>query len=127
MRNITKLIAHCSDSPNDRNVTVDEIRSWHKQRGWRDIGYHYVIYRNGQIMSGRPVSEVGAHCKGQNHDSIGVCLIGRDEFTPEQFDSLRKLYSILGNIYEGIEVYGHRDFTDKKTCPNFEVKDVIKG
>lgn len=127
MRNITKLIAHCSDSPNDRDVTVDEIRGWHKQRGWNDIGYHYVIYRNGQIMPGRPASEVGAHCKGQNHDSIGVCLIGRDAFTTEQFDSLRKLYRMLGNIFQGIGIYGHRDFTDLKTCPNFEVKDVIGG
>ena len=127
MRNIRKLIAHCSDTPNNRDVTVDEIRDWHKERGWRDIGYHYVIYRGGKIMLGRPVAEVGAHCKGQNHDSIGVCLIGKDEFTPEQFDSLRKLYAMLGNIFQEIKAYGHRDFTNQKTCPNFDVKDVIKG
>ncbi len=127
MRQITKLIVHCSATPNERDVTVDEIRGWHKQRGWSDIGYHYVIYRNSQIMSGRPVRIVGAHCKGHNTGSIGICLIGNDEFTEKQFDSLKRLYSMLRDIFQGMTAHGHRDFTDKKTCPNFNVSEILKA
>ena len=127
MRDIDKLIVHCSATPNDCDVTVDEIREWHKARGWSDIGYHYVIYRGGIIAAGRPVRKTGAHCRGHNGNSIGVCLIGDDSFTDEQFKALQNLYELLKNIYDGIEVFGHRDFTDQKTCPNFEVKDYIGG
>ena len=99
MRKINKLIVHCSATPNSRDMTVDEIRCWHvNNNGWSDIGYHYVIYRNGEIISGRPVATAGAHCKGQNYDSVGVCLIGNDEFTQEQFKALNNLYRMLGNI-----------------------------
>jgi len=126
MREINKFIVHCSATPNDREVTVDEIRDWHvKGNGWSDIGYHYVIHRNGQMFSGRPVSIKGAHCIGHNKDSIGVCLVGDDVFTPMQFDSLKKLYGMLANVFPNMQPYGHRDFTDEKTCPNFEVKEVI--
>ena len=125
MRRIDKLIVHCSATPNDRDVTVDEIRDWHLARGWSDIGYHYVIYRNGTIAAGRPVEKVGAHCHGQNAESIGVCLVGLDSFKPEQFDALKHVYALLKNIFPEIEPFGHRDFTDKKTCPNFEVRDWL--
>ncbi|MEM7557477.1 MAG: N-acetylmuramoyl-L-alanine amidase [Cyanobacteria bacterium P01_A01_bin.84] len=125
MRSITKLITHCSATPNDRDVSVKDIRNWHKQRGWSDIGYHYVIYRNGLVENGRPVEKIGAHCKGQNTGSIGVCLIGDDVFTAKQFESLGNLYNILLNIFPDLTIYGHRDFTNKKTCPNFNVRDVV--
>lgn len=123
-RKINKVIVHCSATPDDRNVTVDDIRKWHLERGWKDIGYHYVIYRDGKIHTGRPVSEIGAHCEGHNADSIGICLIGEKKFTEAQFDSLRKLYSDLKQFYK-LKIFGHRDFTDKKTCPNFEVSDYV--
>ena len=126
MREINKLIVHCSATPNDREVSVDEIRSWHKERGWSDIGYHYVISRQGQILCGRPVGVIGAHCQGHNNDSIGVCLIGDDEFNDVQFKALQNLYAMLKGFCEDMEIFGHRDFTDKKTCPNFEVKDILK-
>lgn len=125
MRRIDKLIVHCSDTSNELDITVEEIRSWHLERGWKDIGYHYVIYRDGTIHLGRPVSEIGAHCRGHNRGSIGVCLIGKDEFTPEQFKSLKNLWRGLKNIFHDLRIKGHRDFTDLKTCPNFEVKDII--
>jgi len=126
MRDIDKLIVHCSATPNDRDVTVDEIRDWHVNgNGWDDIGYHYVIYRNGAIMSGRPVRISGAHCRGHNSDSIGVCLIGNDEFTDKQFTSLRRMRDMLDNIFQGMTVHGHNEFTDKKTCPNFDVQEVL--
>ena len=81
MRQIDKIIVHCSATPNDREVTVEDIDRWHKERGWYGCGYHIVIYRNGSIHMGRPLSKIGAHCKGRNTGSIGVCLIGNDEFT----------------------------------------------
>ena len=125
MRTINKLIVHCSATPNDRNVSVADIRDWHTNgNGWSDIGYHYVITRDGVIHPGRPIELTGAHCYGHNANSIGVCLVGNDEF-PNQFDSLRHLYSTLKHVYPGIEAYGHRDFTDAKTCPNFEVKEIL--
>jgi len=127
MRTINKLIVHCSDTPNDRFVSVDDIRKWHvEENGWSDIGYHYVIYRNGDVKQGRSVSIIGAHCRGQNKDSIGVCLIGRDDFTPYQKQALNNLYTTLDGCYPSLKIFGHRDFTDTKTCPNFDVKDVIK-
>jgi N-acetylmuramoyl-L-alanine amidase len=126
MRAINKIIVHCSATPNDRVVTVEEIRRWHVEgNGWQDIGYHYVIYRNGEVHSGRPLKIVGAHCAGQNTGSIGICLIGDDKFTPEQFNSLRILHKAFADMIPSIEIYGHRDFTKAKTCPNFEVKDIL--
>ena len=128
MRVIDKLIIHCSATQNNREVTVDEIRDWHVNgNGWSDIGYHYIISRGGVIEAGRPVATAGAHCRGQNANSVGVCMIGDDVFTERQFDALQQVYTLLKNIYPELESFGHRDFTDKKTCPNFEVKDYIEG
>lgn len=127
MRSINKVIVHCSATPNHRDIKTDEIRRWHvEDNGWDDIGYHYVIERDGSINNGRPVSKKGAHCYGQNHDSIGICLVGNDQFMPKQFLALQALYDVLKNIFPILKVYGHRDFTDKKTCPNFSVKDVLR-
>ena len=125
MRQINKLIVHCSDTANDHEVTVDDIRDWHiDDNGWSDIGYHYVITRTGNVHAGRPVEQIGAHCKGYNAGSIGVCLIGTDAFTASQFKALKNLYSMLGNIFTGITLHGHRDFTATKTCPNFDVAEI---
>ena len=126
MRQIDKIIVHCTDTPNGRKVTVNEIRKWHVEgNGWDDIGYHFVIYLNGDIISGRPVPIMGAHCYGQNAASIGVCLVGRDEFTKEQLSALKSLYNVLQGVFGCLDVYGHRDFTTEKTCPNFEVRNVL--
>ena len=126
MRDIDKHIIHCSATPNDRQVTVEEIRDWHVNgNGWSDIGYHFVIYRNGDIVAGRPVYKAGAHCLGQNAHSIGTCLIGNDLFTDEQHHALKSLHNTLNNIYSGLAAFGHRDFTNAKTCPNFEVRDIL--
>ena len=76
MRKITKIIVHCSATPEGKDYSVDTIRDWHLARGWRDIGYHFVIYRNGEIAEGRPIEQSGAHCKGENYCSIGICYIG---------------------------------------------------
>jgi N-acetylmuramoyl-L-alanine amidase len=76
MRPINKIIIHCSATPEGRDVKIDTIRQWHIDKGWADIGYHYVIELDGQIQAGRPVELLGAHCLGQNKFSIGVCYVG---------------------------------------------------
>lgn len=126
MRYIDSIIVHCSDTPNNRDVTVEEIRGWHvKGNGWDDIGYHFIIYRNGDLMTGRPVRIAGAHCYGYNSNSIGICLIGRDKFTKAQFNALRNLDRVLQGVFGDLSRYGHRDLNKYKTCPNFDVKEVL--
>jgi len=126
MRHIDSIIVHCSDTPNDRDVTVEEIRDWHiNGNGWDEIGYHFIIYRNGSLMMGRPVPIMGAHCIGYNSHSIGVCFIGRDEFTKEQFETLRTLRRVVQSVFGDLSVYGHRDLNKHKTCPGFDVKEVL--
>ena len=73
MRHINEIIIHCSATPEGRDYTVADIDRWHKARGWRGIGYHYVIYRDGSVHAGRPVEQIGAHCTGHNANSIGIC------------------------------------------------------
>lgn len=124
MRSINKHIVHCSDSTFG---DVAEIRRWHVARGWRDIGYHFVILPSGEIEAGRPFSEIGAHVRGHNASSVGTCLIGVDAFSEAQFASLRAIDVVLRNIFPDLQTLGHRDLDKYKTCPNFEVKDVIKG
>lgn len=120
MRTIRKHIIHCSDSPDHVDIGVTEIDRYHKDRGWNGCGYHNVIKRDGKLESGRPLSEVGAHCSGHNKDSIGTCLIGRNKFTDEQYSTLRRLHEDYEFTFPLIEIYGHRDFNKKKTCPNFD-------
>ena len=85
MRKITQIIIHCSATPEGKDYTVADIDRWHKARGFKMIGYHYVIYRDGSIHTGRPLEMVGAHCKGHNAHSIGICYIGgaRPQGPPE--------------------------------------------
>lgn len=129
MRSIDEIIIHCSATPEGRYVDVDTIREWHKQRKFRDIGYHYVIYLDGSVHKGRPVTEMGAHCEGHNRYSIGVCYVGgvdkdmkpKDTRTPEQKESLRNLVTRLKNEYPNATVHGHREFA-QKACPSFDVQ-----
>ena len=125
MRFVDKFIVHCSATPDGRDVTAAEIDQWHKARGFSGIGYHFVIRLDGSIEFGRPVETMGAHVMGQNSHSIGVCMIGNVDFNTAQFVSLEKLYHFVKLMYPNIKVYGHRDFTDLKTCPNFEVRDYL--
>ncbi len=129
MRTITEIIVHCSATPEGRDYTVAQIRQWHLQRGFRDIGYHYVIYRDGTIHTGRPVAQAGAHCTGHNAHSIGVCYIGgvaKDNKTPKdtrteaQKKSLANLLKRLHELYPKATLHGHREFANK-ACPSFDV------
>ena len=127
-RDIKELIVHCSATPEGKDYSVDTIRQWHLQRGFSDIGYHYVIYRDGSIHIGRDESIIGAHCTGHNTNSIGVCYIGgcasdgktpKDTRTTEQKQSLVKLLKELKTKYPQASIHGHRDFSSK-ACPSFD-------
>ena len=135
MRYITEILIHCSATPEGRDYTVDDIRKWHRQRGFNDIGYHYVIYRDGTIHKGREEEFVGAHCKGHNSRSIGICYIGgmtadnhspKDTRTDEQKASLLSLLGRLKAQYPGAVIRGHRDFANK-ACPCFDATDEYKN
>ncbi len=130
MRIINEIIIHCSATPEGKDYTVEQIRQWHKQRGFSDIGYHYVIYRDGSIHSGRPIERIGAHCLKHNAHSIGVCYIGgvakdgktpKDTRTDAQKESLIKLIKELKAKYPKATVHGHREYANK-ACPSFDVK-----
>ena len=133
MRKINEIIVHCSATAEGRDYTVSDIDRWHKSRGWQCIGYHYVIYRDGSVHTGRPVAQIGAHCTGHNANSIGVCYIGgcaadgktpKDTRTPQQREALRRLVADLQKQYPGATVHGHREFA-AKACPSFDVKTEL--
>jgi N-acetylmuramoyl-L-alanine amidase len=126
-RTINEIIVHCTATPEYRDYTVLDIRRWHLQQGWSDIGYHYVIYRNGQVHEGRDVDIVGAHCAGHNLHSIGVVYVGgvasdgrtpKDTRTEQQKAALLSLLIDLKKLYPRAKIYGHRDFANKD-CPSF--------
>lgn len=133
MRKINKIILHCSATPEGKDYTVEQIDRWHKQRGFKKIGYHYVIYRDGSIKKGRDETEIGAHTTGQNSDSIGICYIGgmdkdnikpKDTRTTEQIDSLFLLcYNLMGKYNLRIDdIHAHYEYA-KKACPSFNIID----
>ena len=124
IKKIEYLVVHCSDTPNNQNFSAIDIHKMHIGFGWDGIGYHKIIKRSGKIENGRPEYWVGAHVKGKNDISLGVCLIGRDTFTKNQFKSLDRILKKWKKSYPNAKIVGHRDTGNtKKTCPNF---DVIK-
>lgn len=129
-RPIKRIILHCSATPEGKDYTVADITRWHKERGYATIGYHFVIYRDGRIMTGRDINQIGAHCQGYNTGSIGICYIGgmdaanksaKDTRTPEQRTSLRTLVAQLKRMYPNATVHGHNEFSSK-ACPSFNVQ-----
>lgn len=163
-RKTTLIVIHCSASPNGDSLfrgslgqpgfttPINTIDAWHAERGFlRDvqarrcfnpdlaaIGYHYVIYRNGVSVSGRAEQEPGAHAKGYNQKSLGICLIGTDQYTPEQWQTLRELITLLQKRYPDARIVGHRDLSPDrngnggvepdewtKTCPGFDVAEWL--
>lgn len=129
MRKIDSLIIHCTATPRGRHVTVSDIDSWHRARGYDSIGYHYLVYLDGTVHAGRPEERVGAHCRGHNSHSIGIAYIGgteadgtpADTRTPAQVRALRGCVAGLLERYPGARVYGHRDFA-AKACPCFDAQ-----
>ena len=135
-REIENIVIHCSATKPSMEIGSREIRSWHLARGWKDIGYHFVIRRNGKIELGRSVAIRGAHVRGHNATSIGICYVGgiaengdpEDNRTAEQIKSLEFLVSLLWAIWPDAEVLGHRDFPDVcKACPRFDVQDWLES
>ena len=130
MRIINEIVVHCTATPEGRVVSVAEIRRWHKERGWADIGYHFVVHLDGKIDVGRPVSQVGAHVAGRNANTIGVTYVGgvdkagkpKDTRTTSQKIALLQLLKRLISQYEDIKlVSGHRDYANK-ACPSFDAR-----
>ena len=128
MRNINKIIVHCSATPEGKAFSVADIRRWHLQRGFSDIGYHFVVYLDGSVHVGRPLHKSGGHCIGQNKNSVGVCYIGgvatdgktpKDTRTDTQKASLVKLITELRQQFPNASVHGHREYANK-ACPCFD-------
>lgn len=125
-QDIKFLIVHCSDT--DNHFKASDIHKMHLNFGWDGIGYHKIILRSGKIENGRPEFWIGAHVKGKNKISLGVCLIGRENFTKKQFCSLEKVLRKWKNLYPKAEIIGHCDTGNtEKTCPNFDVINWSKN
>ena len=127
MRPITHLIIHHSASA--RTTTVKDIREWHRARGWTDIGYHWVIDGEGHIRQGRPWEQIGAHVKGHNRNSFGVCVVGDNtrpdrRWTQTQAASLGFLVDAVRVFYPKIQVLGHRDTGAATDCPGLDIHQL---
>ena len=148
MRKIKYIVVHCSATKNGQKVTADDIDKWHKARGWRKIGYHYVIRLDGAIEAGRDEDEVGAHVSGNNSNSIGICYVGglnaagqpMDTRTEKQKAALCFLLQQLKAKYPAARIVGHRDFSPDqngngvieswewlKACPSFDAATEYKN
>lgn len=134
-RYINEIIVHCSATAEGKDFTVADIKKWHLARGFSDIGYHYVIYRDGSINKGRDESKIGAHCTGHNSHSIGVCYIGgcasdgktpKDTRTAAQKAALVKLLKQLKAKYPRAKIYPHYKFA-AKACPSFNAEEEYKN
>ena len=136
-REKTDFIAiHCSATAN-QNFGAADIDKWHRKNGWACIGYHYVIRRDGTVEEGREESVIGAHVADWNAVSLGICMVGgvsaddytkaQNNFTKEQFASLKELLVDLKIRYPNAKIQGHRDFPNvKKACPSFDVAEWLK-
>lgn len=129
MRQINRIIIHCTATPEGRHHTAAEVRQWHiKGNGWRDIGYHYLIQLDGTRETGRPIETAGAHVRGHNADSIGVVYVGgcdaamkpKDTRTDAQKAALLCLLRELRGKYPNATVHGHNEFDKGKACPSFD-------
>lgn len=125
LRPIKYLVIHCSDSPDDMDIGVKEITAWHVEKGFRTIGYHAVVRRNGAIEYGRYEHEIGAHVKGHNQNSLGICWVGREHPAAVQMATLKLLVRTWRRKYNlPIDaVVGHRELAplSGKTCPNLDM------
>jgi len=127
VRRVDKIIIHCSATKEGNNVNASTIDQWHRDRGWRGIGYHYVVMLDGTIEYGRSIYETGAHVKNHNQGSIGVCYIGglnnemkaEDTRTSEQKESLLLLLKTLKKMHPDATIHGHNEFS-AKACPCFD-------
>lgn len=130
------IVLHCSATRGIQDIGAADIRKWHKAKGWADIGYAFVIRRNGKVERGRAQDDVGSHVQGHNLDSLGICLVGGldnktwkpvNNFTAAQWASLKTLVAQLVKTYPKARVIGHRDFPKvMKECPCFDARAWAK-
>ena len=136
MREINKIIVHCSATREGENFDVAEIRKWHVEgRGWSDIGYHFYIDLYGEIHKGRDIAKIGAHCKGQNRNSIGICYCGgveadgktpKDTRNTEQKEALIAVLRTLKAMFPNAVIHSHKDFANK-ACPSFDATNEYEN
>ena len=128
MRTITEIIIHSTATPKGMHATAQDIDRWHRHKGFDCIGYHFVIQRSGQIERGRPIENIGAHCKGHNAKSVGIAYVGglneskqsADTRTISQKQALTTLIKQLLKQYPTIKkISGHRDYCNT-ACPSFD-------
>ena len=133
MRELKRIILHCTATRIGEELDVSQIDNWHRDRGFSEIGYHYVIYADGTIATGRDIRKKGAHVKGHNHDSVGVAYVGgldnnlvpQDTMTMQQELTFLHLVNSLRVVFGDLSVHGHNEFSNK-ACPSFEVQDKYK-
>jgi N-acetylmuramoyl-L-alanine amidase len=126
------IVLHCSATRACQDIGAREIRRWHVAKGWKDIGYHFVIRLDGRIEKGRALDLIGSHVAGHNANSVGICLVGglddatfepASTYTSKQWSALKKLLGDLISTYPKASVLGHRDFKGvAKACPCFDAK-----
>lgn len=123
MRAIDKIVIHCSASDIKEHDNIKVIKEWHLERGWNDVGYHFFIKKNGDIQMGRPIEKSGAHVKGHNSHSIGICYSGLVGPTVLQEETLLALTRNLVAIFnlKRNQIYGHHELDKNKTCPNMDM------
>lgn len=134
MRQIKEIIIHCTATVEGKDYHVADVDKWHKARGWKGIGYHYLITLDGTIEKGRDEAEVGAHCTGHNAHSIGVCYVGgvdknmkpKDTRTEAQKEALWEILRQLLVKYPKATIHGHNEFANK-ACPSFDVQKEYKN
>ena len=134
MKKVEKIIIHCSATrEGDDSINAEVIDRWHKKRGWKGIGYDFLVLIDGSIEPGRMINKCGAHTKGLNCSSVSICYVGgveserdskgkypaKDTRTPEQKETLLELLQVLRKIYPEAKIHGHRDFA-AKACPSFD-------
>ena len=131
MRPVRQIILHYTETQEDIDFDVSDVKEWHLDRGFSDIGYHFLIKLDGEIQKGRDLDKIGAHCKTQNSDSIGICYVGGkcadgtlgDTRTKEQIEAIDLLIQSLRVIFpkENLIVFGHNDYSTK-VCPGYDAK-----
>lgn len=135
MREIDEIVLHYSATPEGQEFHVDDIRRWHKARGFNDVGYHYVITLDGDIELGRPLDVIGAHVKNHNTGKIGVCYIGgtdeqgkaKDTMTKKQQEAFMVLVISLRVAFQKhLTIKGHKDFVPTG-CPGFNVREKFRS
>lgn len=128
MRTVTLLVVHCSAVRPGQRSSVRDIDRWHKAQGWKSIGYHFVVRRDGTVETGRALEEIGAHCQSHNRHSVGICYEGgldedgkpADTRTPAQRLALRQLLEQLHELFPKALIVGHHDLDPMKVCPCFD-------